>query len=107
MSREEVSAMVDVGTTEGIFRESESKLIKSCIALSGVKARQIMTPSIVVESACQDLTVKDFQAKKSWIPVKRLYVRKLRFVLLVFHLVEDIGSWDAENEGKSLFLQFK
>lgn len=66
MSREEVSAMVDVGTTEGIFRESESKLIKSCIALSGVKARQIMTPSIVVESACQDLTVKDFQAKPSW-----------------------------------------
>lgn len=66
MSREELSAMVDVGTTEGIFRESESKLIKSCIALSGVKARQIMTPSIVVESACQDLTVKDFQAKQSW-----------------------------------------
>lgn len=66
MSREEVSAMVDVGTTEGIFRESESKLIKSCIALSGVKVRQIMTPSIVVESACQDLTVKDFQAKQSW-----------------------------------------
>lgn len=66
MSREEVSAMVDVGTTEGIFRESESKLIKSCIALSGVKARQIMTPSIVVESACQDLTVKDFQAKQRW-----------------------------------------
>uniref|UniRef100_UPI003FEF301D CNNM domain-containing protein n=1 Tax=Prevotella sp. TaxID=59823 RepID=UPI003FEF301D len=66
MSREEVSAMVDVGTTEGIFRESESKLIKSCIALSGVKARQIMTPSIVVEAACQDLTVKDFQAKQSW-----------------------------------------
>lgn len=66
MSREEVSAMVDVGTTEGIFRESESKLIKSCIALSGVQARQIMTPSIVVESACQDLTVKDFQAKQSW-----------------------------------------
>ncbi len=66
MSREEVSAMVDVGTTEGIFRESESKLIKSCVALSGVKARQIMTPSIVVESACQDLTVKDFQAKQSW-----------------------------------------
>lgn len=66
MSREEVSAMVDVGTMEGIFRESESKLIKSCIALSGVKARQIMTPSIVVESACQDLTVKDFQTKQSW-----------------------------------------
>lgn len=40
MSREEVSAMVDVGTTEGIFRESESKIIKSCIRLAGVKAKR-------------------------------------------------------------------
>lgn len=24
-----------------------------------------------------------------------------------FYLVEDMGSWDAENEGLSLFLQFK
>lgn len=66
MSREEVSAMVDVGTTEGIFRESESKIIKSCIHLSSVKAREIMTPSIVVESAHQDLTIKAFYEQQEW-----------------------------------------
>jgi len=66
MSREEVSAMVDVGTTEGIFRESESKIIKSCIHLSGVKAREVMTPSIVVESAHQDLTIKAFYEQQEW-----------------------------------------
>lgn len=66
MSREEVSAMVDVGTTEGVFRESESKIIKSCIHLSAVKAREIMTPSIVVESACQTLTVKEFYEQGEW-----------------------------------------
>lgn len=60
VSREEVSAMVDVGTTEGIFRESESKIIKSCIHLAGVKAREIMTPSIVVETANMSLTIKEF-----------------------------------------------
>lgn len=60
MSREEVSAMVDVGTTEGIFRESESKIIKNCIRLSGIKAKDAMTPFIVVESANMNLTVKDF-----------------------------------------------
>jgi len=27
--------------------------------------------------------------------------------LLDFYLVDDMGSWDAENEGLSLFLQFK
>ena len=58
--------MVDVGTTEGVFRESESKIIKSCIHLSAVKAREIMTPSIVVESACQTLTVKEFYEQGEW-----------------------------------------
>ena len=66
VSREEVSAMVDVGTTEGIFRESESKIIKSCIHLAGVKAREIMTPSIVVETANTNLTIKEFYDQQTW-----------------------------------------
>ena len=66
MSRDEVSAMVDVGTSEGIFKESESKIIKSCIRLSSVKAEQIMTPFIVIESANENLTIKEFYDLKSW-----------------------------------------
>ena len=66
MSREEVSAMVDVGTTEGIFRESESKIIKSCIRLAGVKAKEVMTPSIVVESANMNQTIKEFYEQQKW-----------------------------------------
>ena len=66
VSREEVSAMVDVGTTEGIFRESESKIIKSCIRLIGVKAREIMTPSVVVETANVTLTIKEFYEQQAW-----------------------------------------
>lgn len=66
VSREEVSAMVDVGTTEGIFRESESKIIKSCIHLAGVKAREITTPSIVVETANTNLTIKEFYDQQTW-----------------------------------------
>ncbi len=66
MSREEVSAMVDVGTTEGIFRESESKIIKSCIRLAGVKAKEVMTPFIVVESADMKLTIKEFYEQQEW-----------------------------------------
>ena len=66
VSREEVSAMVDVGASEGIFRESESKIIKSCIRLAGVKAREVMTPSSVVESAYVNLTVKAFYEQQTW-----------------------------------------
>ena len=66
ISRDEVSAMVDVGTTEGIFRESESKIIKSCIHLAKVKAREVMTPSIVVQSANMHLTIKVFYEQQEW-----------------------------------------
>ena len=66
ISRDEVSAMVDVGTTEGIFRESESKIIKSCIHLAKVKAREVMTPSIVVQSANMHLTIKEFYEQQEW-----------------------------------------
>lgn len=66
VSREEVSAMVDVGTTEGIFRELESKIIKSCIRLAGVKAREVMTPSIVVEMTNVNMTIKEFYEQQTW-----------------------------------------
>lgn len=66
VSREEVSAMVDMGKEEGVFKESESKIIKSCIRLSSVKAKEIMTPSIVVEAVNQELTFKEFYDIQEW-----------------------------------------
>lgn len=66
VSREEVSAMVDMGKDEGVFKESESKIIKSCIRLSSVKAKEIMTPSIVVEAVNQELTYKEFYDIQEW-----------------------------------------
>lgn len=66
VSREEVSAMVDMGKDEGVFKESESKIIKSCIRLSSVKAKEIMTPLIVVEAVNQELTFKEFYDIQEW-----------------------------------------
>lgn len=66
VSREEVSAMVDMGKEEGVFKESESKIIKSCIRLSSVKAKEIMTPSIVVEAVNRELTFKEFYDIQEW-----------------------------------------
>lgn len=62
VSREEVSAMVDMGTDEGVFRKEESKIIKSCMHLVDVKAKEIMTPYIVIECASEQTTLKDFCA---------------------------------------------
>lgn len=66
VSREEVSAMVDMGTDEGVFKESESRIIKSCLKLSNVKAKEIMTPKIVLEMADESMTLKEFYDASDW-----------------------------------------
>lgn len=67
VSREEVSAMVDVGTDEGVFGKEESKIIKSCMHLVEVKASEIMTPHIVIESSCEDVTLREFREARDWV----------------------------------------
>lgn len=73
VSREEVSAMVNVGVEEGVFQVKEKKIIQNFIKLDSVLAEDIMTPNLVVESVPEKLTVKEFYALKelshSRIPV--------------------------------------
>lgn len=60
VSREEVAAMVDMGEEEGVFEAEESQIIKNFLKLEKVKASQIMTPYVVVESTCAQTTMQEF-----------------------------------------------
>lgn len=60
VSREEVSAMVAVASEEGVLGSKESKIIRNTIKLDQVRADDIMTPNLVVVSAPESMTVKEF-----------------------------------------------
>lgn len=60
VSREEVAAMVNVGTDEGVIEIAENKVIQNFLKLSGVSAKDIMTPFVVVASVSKDTTVQEF-----------------------------------------------
>lgn len=60
VSREEVSAMVAVASEEGVLGTKESKIIRNTIKLDQVRADDIMTPNLVVVSAPESMTVKEF-----------------------------------------------
>ena len=60
VSREEVSAMVAVASEEGVLGAKESKIIRNTIKLDQVRADDIMTPNLVVVSAPESMTVKEF-----------------------------------------------
>lgn len=59
LSREEFSAMTDVGVEEGVFEEGESKIFKNLIRFSSLRAIDIMTPRIVVVRFDEQITIEE------------------------------------------------
>ncbi len=74
VSREEVGAMVSVGTDEGVFDMSENKVIQSFLKIVNVNAKEIMTPYVVVASVPLCTTMKEFYDDKSLAPFSRIPV---------------------------------
>lgn len=60
VSRQEVSAMVTAGVEEGTFEGKENKVIQNLIRLDEIRMREIMTPRIVVGTASETMTVRQF-----------------------------------------------
>ena len=74
MSREEISAMVDIGTEEGTFASTENKIIQNLIKLRSVRAEDVMTPRVVVATASEDITLEEFYKNKAYLHFSRIPV---------------------------------
>lgn len=59
LSREEFSAMTDIGVEEGVFEEGESKIFKNLIRFSSLRAIDIMTPRIVVVRFHEEISIEE------------------------------------------------
>lgn len=60
VSREEISAMVDIGTEEGTFEDTEKKIIQNLIKLRSVRTSDVMTPRVVVATLSEEITIGEF-----------------------------------------------
>jgi CBS domain containing-hemolysin-like protein len=60
VSREEVGILAEIGVEEGVFAESESKIINNLLKLQQMKVSKIMTPRTVVISADEETTLSEF-----------------------------------------------
>jgi CBS domain containing-hemolysin-like protein len=74
VSREEFSAMVEIGQQEGVIGNSESRIINNLIKLRSVKVEDIMTPRVVVETAPENMTIEEFYNVKSYRNFSRIPV---------------------------------
>ncbi len=73
-SREEISALANIGKEEGIFGDKENKIIQNLIKLKGIRVNEIMTPRIVVVVASEDMTLKEFLVNKEFLHFSRIPV---------------------------------
>jgi len=71
VSREEVSAMVNVGTQEGVFETSENQMIQNLFKLNSITLYEIMTPRTVTITASEKTKLKEFYGNQ----MHRIYSR--------------------------------
>ncbi|NNE31056.1 MAG: CBS domain-containing protein, partial [Winogradskyella sp.] len=74
LSREGFVAMADIAHEEGVFEESESKVIKNLLNFKEVQAKDIMTPRTVMKSVNETMSVRDFFDANSNIRFSRIPV---------------------------------
>ena len=90
LSREEFSAMAEQGLQEGIFEEEESNIFKNLIRFSTLKAKDIMTPRIVVMKFSEEISIQEALSQKDKLRVSRLPIFK--------HDEEDITGYILKND---------
>ncbi|TSE06339.1 MULTISPECIES: CNNM domain-containing protein [Aquimarina] len=60
LSREDFTAMTDIAEEEGVFEESESKVIKNLLNFKKIFTKDVMTPRTVMKTASEKTTVEEF-----------------------------------------------
>jgi CBS domain containing-hemolysin-like protein len=76
VSREEISALADIGAEEGVFGEREHKILQNILQLRKLKVSQILTPRVVTVSVNQDMTLKEFYEDGSLKQFSRIPIFK-------------------------------
>jgi CBS domain containing-hemolysin-like protein len=71
-SREEISALANIGMEEGIFGDKENKIIQNLIRLKTIKTFEIMTPRVVVSVADENVLLTDFLKNKDFLRFSRI-----------------------------------
>jgi len=72
LSREGFAAMAEIAHEEGVFEESESKVIKNLLNFKDVQAKDVMTPRTIMKTENETTTVETFFNANSNIRFSRI-----------------------------------
>jgi CBS domain containing-hemolysin-like protein len=107
LSREDFTAMTDIAEQEGVFQESESKVIKNLLSFKEVQVKDIMTPRTVLKSADEEQTIQAFfdehpMLRFSRIPIYAEHSDNITGYFLKDQLLEAIINGKGEQPLKNI-----
>ena len=107
LSREDFHVMADMAHEEGVFQESESKIIKNLINFKEILVKDIMTPRTVIKTASEEETIQSFydanqKLKFSRIPIYGNNSDEISGYFLKDNLLEAMIKGQGENPLKSI-----
>ena len=71
-SHSEFIAMAEIGVNEGVVEQQDSEIIGNLLRMVKVRAKDIMTPRIVVRRASEKQTIKEFYKTAGELPFSRI-----------------------------------
>lgn len=72
VSREDFNTMTDIATKEGVFKESESKVLKNLLSFDKIFAKDVMTPRTVILHANAETTIQEFYSQNKKLRFSRI-----------------------------------
>ena len=105
VTREQLSALANLGFDEGVFSKQENRMIQNIIDLKKIKASDIITPRVVVFTANEDTTLEDFgkehkKIKFTRIPIYSKQVENITGYIFLPDYIEKIS--DKKNHKNKL-----
>nr|WP_299337691.1 hemolysin family protein [Allomuricauda sp.] len=101
LSREDFTAMTEIAHEEGVFQESESKVIKNLLKFDEILAKDVMTPRTVMKIASEETTIQSFFEENRPLRFSRIPLYKERMDNITgFFLKDELLEAIINKKGK-------
>ncbi|WP_435313553.1 CNNM domain-containing protein [Cellulophaga fucicola] len=107
LSREDFTTMADIAHEEGVFQESESKIIRNLLEFDEILAKHIMTPRTVMKSAAETATINEFytanpKMRFSRIPIYSGSLDNITGFVLKDNILEEVINKNGDSPLSSI-----
>ena len=98
LSREDFSAMADIASEEGVFEDSESRVIKNLLNFKSILAKDVMTPRTVMKIAEETTNIDDFFKANPHLRFSRIPIYKNNSDNISGYVLKDDIYKDLAND---------